>query len=157
MLKYNALFQNPYLIVVWTICWFLHTGVLLLVADLHTDDRVHVEAGELPRLNDGDRHLEVLGLQWWWLILSLRFRSVIWANELPRKINDQIIWYGMVVKSQFTNEWFTQCLQNCILVIAWLLLDSEFIIYKWIYHLESKVETYSVFTMSHSLVNGLIG
>ena len=51
------------LVVVWTVGALLDGGVLLDVADLDADDRVHVEPGELAGLDHGDADLEVLGLQ----------------------------------------------------------------------------------------------
>ena len=54
---------RTYLVIVWAVGALLDRGVLLLVSDLNTDDRVHVEAGQLPRLDHRDAHLEVLGFQ----------------------------------------------------------------------------------------------
>lgn len=53
-------FCRIYLIVVGAIGALLDAGVLLLVADLNAHDRVHVEAGQLPGLDDGYAYLEVL-------------------------------------------------------------------------------------------------
>ena len=52
-----------YLVVVGAIRRLLDWSVLLLVAHLNADDRVHVEAGQLASLDNGDADLEVLGFQ----------------------------------------------------------------------------------------------
>lgn len=52
-----------YFIVVRTIGGLLDARVFALIADLHAHHRIHIEPGELPRLDDRDAHLVVLRLQ----------------------------------------------------------------------------------------------
>lgn len=49
-----------YLIIIRTICAFFDAGVFLLVADLYTNDWVHIETGQLSRFNDCHTNLKVL-------------------------------------------------------------------------------------------------
>ena len=76
---YHSIHNNTHLVVVWTVGGLLDRGVLLTLAHGDADHGVHVEAGQLPRLDDGDAdlgqqrhyslhpsaatHLVVLGLQ----------------------------------------------------------------------------------------------
>ncbi len=50
--------DRTYFVVVGAVGGLLDAGVLLLLADLHTHDGVHVEPGQLPRFDDGETHLQ---------------------------------------------------------------------------------------------------
>ena len=41
-----------YLVIIWTVGWFFHAGVFLLVPNLHTNHRIHVQTCQLPCLYD---------------------------------------------------------------------------------------------------------
>ena len=56
--KQQLLPQPTHLVVVWAVGGFLHGCVFLLIADLHTHYRIHVKAGQLPRLYDGQAYLQ---------------------------------------------------------------------------------------------------
>ena len=51
-------YMRSHIIVVGAVGGLLHRRVLLLVSDLHTHHRVHVEADELPGLDHRDADLK---------------------------------------------------------------------------------------------------
>lgn len=59
----RKIIDRTHLVVVRTVGAFLDAGVFFLVAYLDTDDRVHVQSGQLPRFDDRHTHLEVLRLE----------------------------------------------------------------------------------------------
>ena len=58
MLERRESESRTHVVVVGTVCGLLHGGVLLVIPDLHTHHRVHVQSHQLPGFNHGDANLK---------------------------------------------------------------------------------------------------
>lgn len=74
--------SSAYLVVIGTVRALLHACVLLLVAHLNANNRVHVESGQLSRFDDRHTDLEVLGLEVVVEFVQLHLRLVLLAGIL---------------------------------------------------------------------------
>lgn len=55
------MYLSSYFVVIGAICGFLDARIFALISNLHADHWIHVETSELPRFNDRNAYLVILG------------------------------------------------------------------------------------------------